>query len=963
MASNNDNNDITIVESDSSSDDDSQSSEEFNFAVALQLRKNLSSTFDKHIHSSSSVTDKIARFEQQQQKQSTAAASNKLPPRQPRTAATTTVVKSTPLGVYLRVRPLSSNDKNDAQTATTLEIQPTVKPTDLPTTVRTYPPVDSNAAKAVREDSNGGVKEFEFSQVFGPDSSQNQIYGTVAAPLVTGLFPSASSSPERLVGESALLFAYGITNAGKTHTIMGNTKESQQWGVIPRALQDIFSHMEQRSSTNYSLSLSYMEIYNEGIYDLLPKESSTKKFVGASRESLKLRESQSGQTFVRGLTKHKVTSVAEGLQLAQQASTKRHTSSNNINAGSSRSHCICQLELSVVTSPPVASINDDADDDNSTSAATSGYSTDDEAARLIKARDKTVTLWIVDLAGSERSKRTGVLQGSVRQKEAALINASLMKLMRCLSVMRRNQSLTASTTANVVPFRESKLTHLFMNHLTGPSANRTLMIVNVNPAVADFDETQHVLAYATAARTVQISQDEVHRKRKGEAATSGEATHDYNGRALKKFKSSKGTAVPASHNNNDANKPQAGVSNKISKLVRHFSPKKLAAKESRKRKMTEAKTGDGAGSSRSLTSYTAAELKQQQGGRLATMRAQGKPKAAPLPHGGDSQKELKQLKMSLSIAQAEAEVLRSEKSQLEEQLSQQEAQIRMELAQDMEEQMRVMREQYDDIIDNLKSQVQAVPTPAKSVKKAQMDRAEEHLEELMDKVDECEDEMKRQREAHAAEIASLQEEHGKAIQMKDNELLQLTSSHKGAVAKLEATIRDLKEELKLSREAHAKLEKSKKEMMENYEQLIREQDDEEEEDSEDDEEEESKPTPVRRGRQQQQSKPTEATRRLPRNRRTSKVAVQTMDTDNVPKSSGKRPRRRTRSKRTPLSPIAIHQNSSDSDDSFGPDKWLRPSKPVERCESTGSYLRPRGRAPNGREWDPTVGAWRLSMAE
>jgi hypothetical protein len=86
----------------------------------------------------------------------------------------------------------------------------------------------------------------------------------VAAPLVSGLFPSSSSKNQ--VGELALLFGYGITNAGKTHTIMGDIKEKESMGIIPRALRDIFAHMEERDP-KYDLNLSYMEIYNEGIYD------------------------------------------------------------------------------------------------------------------------------------------------------------------------------------------------------------------------------------------------------------------------------------------------------------------------------------------------------------------------------------------------------------------------------------------------------------------------------------------------------------------------------------------------------------------------------------------------------------------------------------------------------------------------------------------------------------------------
>jgi hypothetical protein len=443
-----------VTESDSGDDAGSECSEEFNFCHALALRKNLTETFDKHVHASN-VSDKIARFEKESKK------SSKLPPRP---------VKSRPnnMGVYLRVRPLPA--ATSTGTANTMEILPPVNANHAPTTIRTYPPVDSNAAKVLRtSDTGGGVKEFQFSHVFGPDSSQQDLYSTVAAPLVTGLFPI--NNAQKTVGESALLFAYGITNAGKTHTIMGDVKEKESnvnWGIIPRALQDIFAHMENFNNTGYKLNLSYMEIYNEQIFDLLPKSTKSKSTFGNSIP-LKLRESRDGQVFCRGLAKHLLKDAAHGLQLAQQAGKRRHTSSNNLNSNSSRSHCICQLEL-------------------------------------ITAAGEAVTLSIADLAGSERSKRTGVIQGSLRQKEASNINSSLMKLKRCFSVMRRNQSLS-STTSNDVPFRESKLTHLFMNHLTGPCANRTVMVVNVNPAVADFDETQHVLAYATEAKKIQISQE------------------------------------------------------------------------------------------------------------------------------------------------------------------------------------------------------------------------------------------------------------------------------------------------------------------------------------------------------------------------------------------------------------------------------------------------------------------------
>ena len=190
------------------------------------------------------------------------------------------------------------------------------------------------------------------------------------------------------------------------------------------------------------------------------------------------------------------------------------------------------------TPVPSAMTNEDEDDDNA-STATNGYSTDDEDAQHVNRRNMTVTLRIIDLAGSERSKRTRVMQGTAQQKEAAIVNSCLMMLMHCLSVMRINQSGVSTTAKVQTPFRESKLSHLFMNHLTGPSANCTVMILYVSPSVVDFDETKHVLKYATAARTVQNSQDKRHHK------SNMEATHDYNGRALKTFNSSRGQAEPA----------------------------------------------------------------------------------------------------------------------------------------------------------------------------------------------------------------------------------------------------------------------------------------------------------------------------------------------------------------------------------------------------------------------------------
>jgi hypothetical protein len=240
------------------------------------------------------------------------------------------------------------------------------------------------------------------------------------------------------------------------------------------------------------------------VYDLLATPAVSKKGrVASKRQGLKLQDNK-GTIEVRGLSKHKVCDTNEGLKLAATAKKNRQVTGTNLNGVSSRSHSVCQLEL----------------------VPKNGKG------------GKNAMFWIVDLAGSERSKRTGVGAKSAQQREASGINTSLMKLWRCLKQLRSNQQNKAAALASnqpapkapLVPFRESKLTHLFMNHLSGSSAGRTVMIVNVNPQPDDYDETQHVLNSAAIAQSVKITNEEyIKKKEKSEVM----ATHDANGRSLK----------------------------------------------------------------------------------------------------------------------------------------------------------------------------------------------------------------------------------------------------------------------------------------------------------------------------------------------------------------------------------------------------------------------------------------------
>ena len=348
---------------------------------------------------------------------------------------------STRLSVWLRVRPpVCSNDNTGVDGAiNTIEVL--VDNNDMPTTIRTYPPPNSNAAKVVRgggggggvssnnklaimsdalkkaatvstksqidegRDSDGGgsvdstaevrgVKEYSYSGVFGPNSTQSDVYDNVARPLVDGLFTQSTKNVDDndvSLGESALLFTLGVTNGGKTHTVLGSGFEKKMdndstnvlnndWGIIPRSLDHIIAlvnamNAEATSGPRLQVYLSYLDIYNEGIYDLLPLKSDVPRRPCDGPPILKLRESRHGRIFVRGLARHVVNNVQHGFELLKMAKNTRYTASNNINANSSRSHSICQLEIAFAPGGTTA----DNSKGRSHAIADSECDTDDES--------------------------------------------------------------------------------------------------------------------------------------------------------------------------------------------------------------------------------------------------------------------------------------------------------------------------------------------------------------------------------------------------------------------------------------------------------------------------------------------------------------------------------------------------------------------------------------------------------
>ncbi|CAK9798928.1 Kinesin-like protein KIF23 [Anthophora plagiata] len=417
-----------------------------------------------------------------------------------------------PVKVYCRLRPMVH--PNDASCIKIIsDTSLVITPPESVTNVRT-------ANKAIQTC---------FSHVFGPKVSQREVFNVVALPLVKNL----------INGKNSLLFTYGVTGSGKTYTMSGNVNDA---GIMPRCLDIVFnsitnyqakkfifkpdklngfdiqsesdalldrqnelqrlviSHNEKTSKLSkadnnndpnknilnlsnesetvdvdqdnaYAVFVTYIEVYNNSVYDLLEENEGKTRTL----QSKIIREDGNRNMYVHGCTEVEVKSSKEAFEVFQRGQYKRHIAYTNLNAESSRSHSVFTIRL--IQAP-----------------------LDKEGEQIVQ--DKRVIcvsqLSLVDLAGSERtnrSKNTGQ-----RLREAGNINNSLMTLRTCLEMLRENQT---QGTNKIVPYRDSKITHLFKNYFDGEGNVR--MVVCVNPSIDDYDETIQVLKFAEVSQEVQIT--------------------------------------------------------------------------------------------------------------------------------------------------------------------------------------------------------------------------------------------------------------------------------------------------------------------------------------------------------------------------------------------------------------------------------------------------------------------------
>ncbi|XP_041280475.1 centromere-associated protein E [Onychostruthus taczanowskii] len=286
-----------------------------------------------------------------------------------------------------------------------------------------------------------GTKIFSYDRVFHSSDNTQQLYDGVAVPIIQSA----------VRGYNGTIFAYGQTASGKTYTMMGN---EDSVGIIPKAIQHVFKIICETPEREFLLRVSYMEIYNETITDLLC-DNRKKKPLG-------IREDVNRNTYVEDLIEEVVVAPEQVMEWIRKGERNRHYGETKMNEHSSRSHTIFRMIIESRERSDPANANCDG-------------------AVMVSH------LNLVDLAGSERASQTGA--EGVRLKEGCNINRSLFILGQVIKKLCDDPS-------SFINYRDSKLTRILQNSLGGNA--KTVIICTITPV--SFDETLSTLQFANTAK-------------------------------------------------------------------------------------------------------------------------------------------------------------------------------------------------------------------------------------------------------------------------------------------------------------------------------------------------------------------------------------------------------------------------------------------------------------------------------
>jgi len=329
--------------------------------------------------------------------------------------------------------------------------------------VRPDPAVQTSFVSAVPASKGGDTvrlsgddASWAFDSFLDEATTQANVYARVAEPIVASV----------LDGYNGTIMAYGQTGSGKTHTMFGTVADP---GVIPRSLAHLFGAAERDSAAETTISVSYVQIYNEMLTDLLcpdddlQRANSLAQAVGRKpTSSLTIREDPAKGVIIENLKAVSVSGVEEAMSVIRDGDDNRVRASTNMNANSSRSHACVIVNVKL--------------------------------RNTSRKRVKRGKLILVDLAGSERvSKSLGDhVYSGVRFSETRAINVSLSALGNCVSALAKKK--------RHVPFRDAKLTRLLKDSLGGNSM--TALVINIAKDPASSSETKSTLAFGSRAMAV-----------------------------------------------------------------------------------------------------------------------------------------------------------------------------------------------------------------------------------------------------------------------------------------------------------------------------------------------------------------------------------------------------------------------------------------------------------------------------
>ncbi|XP_053934089.1 kinesin-like protein KIF7 isoform X1 [Cuculus canorus] len=321
-------------------------------------------------------------------------------------------------------------------------------------------------ARCARADPAAGLvllgrRRFRFGAALPEAAGQAAVFRACVRPLLAAFFR----------GLNATVFAYGQTGSGKTYTIgagSGASINEDEQGIIPRAMAETFRLIDENDLIDYTVRVSYLEVYKEEFRDLLQVDTASK--------DIQIREDDKGNIVICGVKELEVEGLDEVLSLLEMGNTAKHTGATHLNRQSSRSHTIFTVTMEQRRKAGRLALYH-----HDPSIPASGQ------VLVSKFR-------FVDLAGSERIVKTG--NTGERLKESIQINSGLLALGNVISALgdpRRKSSH--------IPYRDSKITRILKDSLGGNA--QTVMIACISPCSSDFDESLNTLNYASRAQNIQ----------------------------------------------------------------------------------------------------------------------------------------------------------------------------------------------------------------------------------------------------------------------------------------------------------------------------------------------------------------------------------------------------------------------------------------------------------------------------